>query len=217
MTFRPTLASFSPDRWIPTQRRDPLGLHLVLDSSRPGWVHLITRDSRLGRWPDTGGICQLARVTETLTPAAQSASTLGALLVSGFFGWRHLRACGWVGFSWFQFHRPVPTHTGIEAILCRTYAVAWGAPQSGGLHVDLDEAAAVYAQLSAHYLARPLRRDLPTLTPPAHLQAWHRFPLWGGGVPDEVFIATDGSGAGPLWHGPFGKNVGTGLVGMAAH
>ena len=43
LTFRPTLASFSPERWIPTQRRDPLGLHLILDSSRSGWVHLLSK------------------------------------------------------------------------------------------------------------------------------------------------------------------------------
>ena len=82
----------------------------------------------------------------------------------------------------------------MEVILRGTYAVAWGAPQSASLHVDLNEAAKVYAQLSAHYLKRPLRTDLPSFAPSAHLQAWQSFPLWGGGVPDELFIATDGSG-----------------------
>ena len=220
LTFRPTLASFSPDRWVPTQRRDPLGLHLVLDSSRPGWVHLITKGfppravARSRRaLPDSTRDGDLDPVA---AKAVQSAPTLGALLVSVCLGWRHPRACSWVhlvclwvGLSWFQFCRPAPTHAGMEVILCSTYAVAWGAPPGGDLHVDLNDTATVYAQLSAHYLKRPLRRDFPSLTPPAHLRAWHSFPLWGGGAPDEIFIATDGSGvdvgswafvAWALWH-----------------
>ena len=36
-TFRPSLASFSPERWVPAAIEDPLGLHLMLDSVV--WVH----------------------------------------------------------------------------------------------------------------------------------------------------------------------------------
>ena len=112
LTFRPTLASFSPDRWIPTQRRDRLGLHLVLDSTRPGWVHLITKG-----FPPRA----VARPRQALpdstrdgdfdpvaAKAAQSGPTLGVLLVCVCLGWRHLRACSWVPlvYLWFGFFGP---------------------------------------------------------------------------------------------------------------
>ncbi|CAE7241055.1 unnamed protein product, partial [Symbiodinium microadriaticum] len=175
LTFRPTLASFSPDRWIPTQRRDRLGLHLVLDSTRPGWVHLITKG-----FPPRA----VARPRQALPDSTRD----------GDFDPVAAKAA--------QMAAPPSLQLGMEVILCSTYAVAWGAPPVGDLHVDLDETAKVYAQLSAHYLGRPLRKDLPSLAPPAHLQAWHSFPLWGGGVPDGSGVDTGSWAfvAWALWH-----------------
>ena len=47
---------------------------------------------------------------------------------------------------------------GFSAVLLDVYPLAWGAPRNGTspFKVPLDQAAQVYARLSAHYLARPL-------------------------------------------------------------
>ena len=58
----------------------------------------------------------------------------------------------------------------------------------------LDSAAQVYARLSAHYLARPLRTDFPPCAPSVRGFAWDNFPAWGVGPPEQLCIATDGSG-----------------------
>ena len=42
-SFRPTLVAFSPDRWIPAQLLDPLGIHLVIASGDSDYAHLIQR------------------------------------------------------------------------------------------------------------------------------------------------------------------------------
>ena len=85
---------------------------------------------------------------------------------------------------------------GISETLRTVYPLAWGAPSgnSNSFQVDLDPAARVYARLSAHYLAQPLRQDFPSVAPLARRQAWQGFPPWGTGAPEEIFIATDGSG-----------------------
>ncbi|CAE7615532.1 unnamed protein product [Symbiodinium sp. CCMP2592] len=66
-------------------------------------------------------------------------------------------------------------------LLFDIYGRAWGA----GHH---------YAGLAAHYLARHLLVSMPPTLPPCYHSGWLRFSVWPGGVPDELFIATDGSG-----------------------
>ena len=43
---------------------------------------------------------------------------------------------------------------------------------------------------------QPLPTDLPHAFPMPYHHAWRRYPIWGAGVPDELFISTDGSGLG---------------------
>ena len=83
-------------------------------------------------------------------------------------------------------------------MLLDVYPLAWGAPPDSpaSFQVSLDSAAQVYARLSAHYLARPLRADFPHCAPSAKGLAWANFPAWGVGPPEELCIATDGSGHG---------------------
>ena len=38
-TFRPSLAAFSPERWVPAAIEDPLGMHLMLEGASAVWVH----------------------------------------------------------------------------------------------------------------------------------------------------------------------------------
>ena len=38
-TFRPSLAAFSPERWVPAAIEDPLGMHLMLEGASTVWVH----------------------------------------------------------------------------------------------------------------------------------------------------------------------------------
>ena len=42
-TFRPSLAAFSPERWVPAAIVDPFGLHLILDGASTLWVHHFTQ------------------------------------------------------------------------------------------------------------------------------------------------------------------------------
>ena len=123
LTFRPTLASFSPERWIPTQRRDPLGLHLILDSHRPGWVHLLSRGfpprAVTRHRQDLPADARDGDLDPVSAAASRSAPFFGVLFASGLLGWRHLRvggwfylACVWMGIVWVQVPRAVPAIPG---------------------------------------------------------------------------------------------------------
>ena len=86
-----------------------------------------------------------------------------------------------------------------ERLAC--YLAAWGAPswqrsEDGVVSANLATTFRVQAQLSAYWHANPLRPDLPASFPPAYHYAWHHYPRWQGGVPDEFLLATDGSGLG---------------------
>ncbi|CAE7836118.1 unnamed protein product [Symbiodinium sp. CCMP2592] len=279
-TFRPSLARYSVDRWIPAARCDLLGLHLVPESLNPHCAHVlptqpplrlleVSRYSTQGliRDGDSGSfgssapsprllLCLvgllLARNALSLWPSG------GALLLAGAsFGafpfsdtlvfpgvapvalpvtvqnlrvgshmWPQIaasRGCftadggprrrGALPF-WLAAPEPAarsgaqtaPVPPAWSASLLECYGRAWGAPaddrDSDAVHeatpaahcLDLQDAGYHYAGLAAHYLFKPLLTDLPSSLAPLLHQGWCRFPRWPGGVPDEVFIATDGSG-----------------------
>ena len=212
-TFRPSLASFSPERWVPAAIEDPLGLHLILEGASVVWVHHF-----LPGFPPRA-VCSSREevpphVRDGDVSGAVPASASLALGVVGVLFCDHLSgrisAClclagflNLLGPSGALFAPTVTHHPythGIADLLLEVYPLAWKAPHesSSPLQVALDSAAEVHARLSAHYLARPLRADFPECAPLARKQAWHSFPAWGVGPPEELCIATDGSG---LHHG----------------
>ena len=210
-TFRPSLAAFSPERWVPAAIDDPLGMHLMLEGASVVWVHHflpgfppravcsprdeVQPDLRDG---DVSGAAHnkvsgaLYAAVWTLCASLSSRDSacprlgclLGALLLPGVL-----------------LASPAALHLfakGFSAVLLDVYPLAWGAPRNGTspFKVPLDQAAQVYARLSAHYLARPLRADFPPCAPPARRLAWDNFSAWGAGPPEELCVATDGSGHG---------------------
>ena len=82
------------------------------------------------------------------------------------------------------------------------YLAAFGAPppcsQTGpNTHcLDMSAVAGLAARLHQYWWTAPLPCDLPDRLGPTLHNAWSLFPIWGGGVPEQLFIATDGSGAG---------------------
>ena len=61
---------------------------------------------------------------------------------------------------------------------------------------SLEDTCRLQAWLHQFWRQHPLRTQLPTVFPTAYHVAWAEFPLWPGDVPQELFIATDGSGLG---------------------
>ena len=86
--------------------------------------------------------------------------------------------------------------------LLACYLAAWGAPgswkpvNSVTWACSLEDTCRLQAWLHQFWRQYPLRPQLPTAFPTAYHVAWDEFPLWSGGVPQELFIATDGSGLG---------------------
>ncbi|CAE7771673.1 unnamed protein product [Symbiodinium sp. CCMP2592] len=171
-TFRPSLACFSVTRWIPAQRLDDLGLHLVV--SRQGSSGLL-RDGDI---------------------------------LSGGFGLRPLVSGSWQATARqpFQLICSFPVQGPSQGtawlprlILASCYLRARGAPvwsSTDGISWSADVHEECVAQASIHQLwwSHELYPFLPASAPPSYRQAFCNFPLWHGGVPDQVFIATDGSG-----------------------
>ena len=60
--------------------------------------------------------------------------------------------------------------------------------------MDMSPVLRLQASLHRLWWSRDLRDGFPSSFPPAYHAAWGSFPKWTGGVPDSVFIATDGSG-----------------------
>ena len=90
-------------------------------------------------------------------------------------------------------------HPSILALQC--YLAAWGAPnwakhEDHGWSIDLTSTCALQARLHGFWALNPLQRCLPVSLPIAYHHAWAAFRPWTGGVPDELFVATDGSGVG---------------------
>ena len=82
--------------------------------------------------------------------------------------------------------------------LLSCYLSAFGAPfwERGdtGWHLDMTHVLRLQASLHKTWWNRDLHDGLPTLFPRAYHAAWGSFPLWSGGAPESVFVATDGSG-----------------------
>ncbi|CAE7783050.1 unnamed protein product [Symbiodinium sp. CCMP2592] len=221
-TFRPSLARYSVARWIPAARCDLLGLHLVPESLNPHRAHVlptqpplrlleVSRYSTQGliRDGDSGSFGSRAPSPRLLLCLAgllltRNALSLwasgGALLLAGasfgafpFSDTLVLSSVAHGAMSW-------------PALLFDIYGRAWGAPSEAprvadaaaktvpDRRLDLNEAGHHYAGLAAHYLARHLLVSMPPTLPPCYHSGWLRFSAWPGGVPDELFIATDGSG-----------------------
>ena len=95
---------------------------------------------------------------------------------------------------------PRPPIAAISWLLLGCYLAAWGspgawsrlAPDTWGL--PLEDACRLQAWLHHFWRTYPLRTYLPRRLPPSYHAAWDSFPIWSGGVPDELLIATDGSG-----------------------
>ncbi|CAE7293312.1 unnamed protein product [Symbiodinium sp. CCMP2592] len=86
-------------------------------------------------------------------------------------------------------------------LLSRTscYLRAWGAPDwhsPDGISwaADIHQECAAQASLHQLWWMHDLFPNLPATAPAPYRQAFSSFPLWSGGVPDQVLIATDGSG-----------------------
>ena len=85
-------------------------------------------------------------------------------------------------------------------LLLSCYLAAWGSPGDWfpltpdvwGL--SLEDACRLQAWLHHFWRMNPLRPYLPCRFPATYHAAWNSFPVWSGGVPDELLIATDGSG-----------------------
>ncbi|CAE7238456.1 unnamed protein product [Symbiodinium sp. CCMP2592] len=280
-TFRPSLARYSVDRWIPAARCDLLGLHLVPESLHPHRAHVlplqpplrlleVSRYSTRGliRDGDSGSLGSSApspRLMLCLAGLLLARNALplwpsgGALLFAGasfgafpFSGTLVLPTVSYVAMPVFSqtlrvvspkwppiapsrgsftvvggprrggalpfwlaapesagrpFARTALVPPAWSASLLDCYGRAWGAPAddrdfdgspaTSATHcLDLQDAGYHYAGLAAHYLFKPLLTDLPSSLASLLHQGWCRFPRWPGGVPDEVFIATDGSGLG---------------------
>ena len=211
-TFRPSLAALSPERWVPAALEDTLGLHMILEGASSSWVHHFlpgvppraVRSSCETVEPDLrDGDVSFARASFT----AHLPSFLLFVLGPEWGGRDILRTAllGWWLLAHLAPENPsppaelmayAPPDADFSVTLRQVYPLAWGAPlpQDSPPYLNLDKTVRVYARMSAHYLASPLRADLPAVTPPQWVLAWQRFPGWGGGVPDEVCISTDGSG-----------------------
>ncbi|CAE7521208.1 unnamed protein product [Symbiodinium sp. CCMP2592] len=97
---------------------------------------------------------------------------------------------------------PGPSPIGVDfGLLSRTscYFRAWGAPDwhsPDGLSwaADIHQECAAQASLHQLWWTHDLFQNLPASAPAPYRQAFSSFPVWSGGVPDQVLIATDGSG-----------------------
>ena len=212
-TFRPSLASFSPKQWVPAAIEDPLGLHLMLEGASVVWVHhfLAGHPPRAvcSSRDEVPPYVRDGDVSGAVSTSASLALGVVVVLLCDHLSVRISACLCLAGFlsllgppeelSAFPVAHHPPAQ-GIAALLLEVYPLAWGAPSdcSSSFQVSLDSAAQVYASLSAHYLARPLRTDFPDCAHYARKQAWQNFPPWGTGPPEELCIATDGSG---LHHG----------------
>ena len=90
---------------------------------------------------------------------------------------------------------------GISWSLCllACYLSAYGAPDVEGADSilwerDMTAPARLAASLHEYWWRQPLQHSLPEGSPRYAQAAWHHFPLWQGGVPNSLLVATDGSG-----------------------
>ncbi|CAE7558547.1 unnamed protein product [Symbiodinium sp. CCMP2592] len=221
-TFRPSLARFSVTRWIPAQRLDDLGLHLVPESPNLHRAHVLPAQPPLRvQVVPRQGASGLLRDGDSISGCRPTPSLLlPHLLVGGLLpgSLRRLWLAA-LGLGLLASYGPpaVPAHplfpragalsgdchapTFDFGLLFRTccYLRARGAPvwsSTDGISWSADVHEECVAQASIHQLwwSHELYPFLPASAPPPYRQAFCNFPLWHGGVPDQVFIATDGSG-----------------------
>ncbi|CAE7228119.1 Ank2 [Symbiodinium sp. CCMP2592] len=165
-TFRPSLARFSVTRWIPAQRLDDLGLHLVPESPNLHRAHSLPCASRSFRDKGQVACC----VTEIASLAVDQPRDCHALAFD--FGLLFRTSC-------YLRARGAPVWSSTDGI-------SWSA--------DVHEECVAQASIHQLWWSHELYPFLPASAPPPYRQAFCNFPLWHGGVPDQVFIATDGSG-----------------------
>ena len=89
-----------------------------------------------------------------------------------------------------------PMSTTLSRLAC--YLPAYGAPEwrreHDGWVLDLSPVCRLQALLHRFWWGRALREGLPHSFPRSYHAAWGAAPLWAGGVPESILIATDGSG-----------------------
>ncbi|CAE7561041.1 unnamed protein product [Symbiodinium sp. CCMP2592] len=111
-----------------------------------------------------------------------------------------------------------------RGLLARTrcYLRAWGAPSwssSDGISwtADLHEECVAQASLHQLWWSHDLFPCLPASAPASYHREFSSYPLWPGGVPEQLFIATDGSvstvGLGPSVPGHGGAAAGIASAG----
>ncbi|CAE7257580.1 unnamed protein product [Symbiodinium sp. CCMP2592] len=85
-------------------------------------------------------------------------------------------------------------------VILSVYLSAFGAPSWQREHdhwvADLTDVCRLQADMHSTWLSRRQHCELPQELPWTYHGSWNAYPLWAGGVPDELLIATDGSGAG---------------------
>ena len=86
--------------------------------------------------------------------------------------------------------------------LLACYLAAWAAPgrwvrdDAVNWSCSLEDTCRLQAWLHQFWRQHPLRPCLPLSFPLAYQYAWLSYPSWPGGVPQEVLLATDGTGLG---------------------
>ena len=93
------------------------------------------------------------------------------------------------------------SHSAWGLLLLSCYLAAYGAPllarppgSSAGWTLCMADVAALTAKLHEYWWTTALCPHLPASFAWPLQHAWTSFPLWTGGVPSSLFLATDGSG-----------------------
>ena len=211
-TLRPALNSL-PDGWWPsthgsTSPAEPL--HFVEASGDTGCVNVLLWSQRCCRRLDLedltqgrdGDVLPDTSVAESHYIASVPRSHLspppnraGRMAQPGPFSLYAVIA--WVFASTRRWAAPGGPHWGLCLLAC--YLAAYGAPpsHSAGTEVwerDMTAPAHLTARLHEYWWRQPLSPHLPAGSPNYACTAWHSFPIWTGGVPNSILIATDGSG-----------------------
>ena len=210
-TLSPALLHL-PDGWWPSimggsSCAEPL--HLVAMSGEPGFANILSRthqscyrislaDGRSARDGD---------VLEDIPPPPRVPSPGVTATSSVLSGCRTRRQWpfGLLFWSYLGVHlcgrserRYVPGGLAWSLLMLACYLAAFGAPAArtpAQWDLDMTPVASLTARLHEYWWQHPLNPTLP-LEVPRNLQvAWSAFPLWSGGVPSSLLLATDGSGS----------------------
>ena len=210
-TLRPALNSL-PDGWWPSLHGGASAvepLHLVEASGAIGCANILHWPQRschrlvfedLAHWrdgdvsfSDSGPLSSFPQATPRReAPASNRATRSTGSSSSVFFVltvWAIWSAPRWTapgGPSW-------------SLCLLACYLSAYGAPEADRTDSvlwerDMTAPAKLTARLHEYWWRQPLEHNLPEGSPGYAHTAWNQFPLWQGGVPSSLLIATDGSG-----------------------